>query len=534
MVAQGEQVATLGHRGRLCGLQRCLQVKRFGSLPLLSGIQALEQLLDLVVGETRQAQVDIGGFAEFEREQTSERTREATGARAERGLWNGGRLLGYDLSSDKKGHLTPNPDEVALVNFAFDTYLDCGSLKETAEVLNRRGYRTKGYTSRRGVHHPGVEFGISSVQYLLRNPAYVGKKEINKKKAATGETDRYRLVDAVWPAIVDEEKFGRVQRLMAANAHSNHNGSRPVRHAYVLGGLLKCGRCGSRMEGRSGTGRLKVTYYYYVCRNRDCGLRVAAEEIEGAVLDRIRELGGNEEICQKLVAESNKRLQKTLPELTERRRALMRSLDEVRAQADKVIGTWSSMGEEEGRLFLKEKLSELTQRRSDLERGIEETDAAIAQVKREQVKVEMVRSALARVGELYACLKPFEQKELVRLVLRSAEVGDRQIVMELYRTEYLQDEQPLEMATAQSIPRFEPPDWLPGLVPLSVLHDTFEVRLLSLIRWTEKVIGVWTRTGKRAVANEWQEMIRTRSARIPASWPSESAYREPGLLRFLV
>ena len=36
-------------------------------------------------------------LAEFEREQTAERTREATTARAERGLWNGGRLLGYDL-----------------------------------------------------------------------------------------------------------------------------------------------------------------------------------------------------------------------------------------------------------------------------------------------------------------------------------------------------------------------------------------------------------------------------------------------------
>ena len=98
----------------------------------------------------------------------------------------------------------PNPRETTLVNYTFDTYLDLGSIKETAEVLNRRGYRNKVFESRRGKHHPGVEFSISSVQYLLKNPAYVGKKKINKKGLKGHEC---RLVPAVWLGIVDEEKY---------------------------------------------------------------------------------------------------------------------------------------------------------------------------------------------------------------------------------------------------------------------------------------------------------------------------------------
>ena len=193
-------------------------------------------------------------LAEFEREQTAERTRDATQARSERGLWNGGQLLGYDLDPNHKGYLIPNEAEVALVNFAFDRYLGTGSIKETLDALNRNGYRTKAYASRRGKVHTGSEFNFTSVQYLLKNPAYVGKKEVNKKGG-----DERRLVDAVWPAIVDEEKFEQVQRLMATNGRTNHNGSRPVRHTYVLNsGLLHCGRCWSPMEGRSGTGRLGV------------------------------------------------------------------------------------------------------------------------------------------------------------------------------------------------------------------------------------------------------------------------------------
>jgi len=167
-------------------------------------------------------------LAEFEREQTAERTRDATSARADRGLWNGGRLLGYDLDANSKGNLIPNPDEAGVVNFAFDSYLESGSIAETAKRLNSRGFRTKAFTSRRDVVHPGKEFQDTVVQYLLKNHAYIGKKEVNKStKARENGTRPYRLVDAVWLAIVDPDKFDRAQRLMAANGRTNHNGARP-------------------------------------------------------------------------------------------------------------------------------------------------------------------------------------------------------------------------------------------------------------------------------------------------------------------
>ncbi len=272
----------------------------------------LKQNYDTTTPQGRLFVTMMIAFAEFEREQTSERTREATAARAERGLWNGGRLLGYDLDSERKGHLIPNTDEAVIVNFAFDTYLDCGSITETRKTLNLRGCRTKAYTSRRDKHHPGTPFTISSVQYMLKNPAYIGKKEINRRV----ESPERRVVDAVWPGIVDQEKFLAVQRLMASNGRTNHNGARTVRHAHVLsGGLLYCGRCESVMEGRSGTGRLAVRYYYYVCRNRECGLRVAAHEIEDAVAQRIQDIAADDEVLEFLVGETNKRMARRKPAL---------------------------------------------------------------------------------------------------------------------------------------------------------------------------------------------------------------------------
>ncbi|MEX2225958.1 MAG: recombinase family protein [Dehalococcoidia bacterium] len=82
------------------------------------------------------------------------------------------------------------------MNFAFDSYLASGSIKLTMQALNSRGYRTKSYTSRRERHHPGSAFTTSSTQYLLKNPAYIAKKEINKSAKVRGKRE-YKMVDAI-------------------------------------------------------------------------------------------------------------------------------------------------------------------------------------------------------------------------------------------------------------------------------------------------------------------------------------------------
>jgi site-specific DNA recombinase len=392
-------------------------------------------------------------LAEFEREQTSERTRDAVLARAERGLWNGGQLLGYDLDANRKGYLVPNDDEVTLVNFVFEKYLALGSLVETTAAVNARGYRTKAYTSRRGQVHAGAAFNLTSIQYLLKNPAYIGKKEVNKAAKSGGQ---YQLVDAVWSGIIDPEKFAEAQRLLAVNSRTRHNGAATVRHVYPLSeGILHCGRCQTRMEGRSGTGRLGKTYFYYVCRNKECGLRVSAEEIEDAVIGRIAAIAQDPDLLHDLVAATNARLQRHAPALTKRQKALKRSLLAVKVEADKIMAQWAAMEGTEARPFLTEKLTDLGQRRADLERGLRETEDALTRVAEQGVSAESIRHGLGKFDAVYACLKPYEQKELVRLVLHRAEVGDRKIVLEINGG--IAGSMPLTQNS-----RFGIPNWLPG------------------------------------------------------------------------
>src|SRR6266540_5363277 len=298
-------------------------------------------------------------LAQFERETTGERTRDAVAARSQRGLWNGGRILGLDLDSERKGYLLVNEQEAEAVRFAFESYVSVGAFSETTAALNRSGYRTKAYQSRNGKEHPGVPFRLTTVQYLLKNVAYVGKK------AVSGPAGGKILVDAVWPAIVDQALFDQAQQLMATNRRSNGNRARALKHTYALNaGLLWCGACGAAMEGRSGTGRLGQRYYYYACKNRDCNLRVVADEIEGAVVDRIGVLAGEEGLLSSIVAATNARLHRQRPGLIRRRRAHQRDLKAVKAETDRLLLGWASFHGTDAQAAANAKFGELAERRS--------------------------------------------------------------------------------------------------------------------------------------------------------------------------
>src|SRR6266540_1593620 len=260
----------------------------------------------------------FAAVAQLEREQVSERTRDALAARAERGLFNGGQLLGLNPDPQRKGYLVVNEAEAEALRFAFDTFLALGSVKGTVDRATARGYRTKAYTSRRGKVHAGKPFGISTMQYLLRNRAYIGEVELDKRKGR-GRSEVV-VVGANWPPIVDREVFDEVQRLLDANARTRTNQAKQYQHVYVLSsGLLVCSGCGTNMEGRSGIGN-GGRYFYYACRNKTCKVRVAAPEIEGLVLDHLRSLATSNGILDKLVSATNTRLQHQLPALQKRKR----------------------------------------------------------------------------------------------------------------------------------------------------------------------------------------------------------------------
>jgi len=376
-------------------------------------------------------------LAQFEREQTSERNRDTSLARANRGLWNGGYLLGYDLDPAKEKYLIPNADERVAVNFAFDKCLELGSAVGAMKALNSHGFRTKGYTSRRGQPHAAKKFSYMSTFQLLTNLAYIGKKEINKKKKGQDQTkllegQRYKTVPARWEPIVDEEKFWKVQELLKRNSKSRHNSAKAVKHNYIVNGVLFCAKCGSEMQGRPGNGARGVKYYYYYCKNKECGFKVPASEVERVVLQRIMELSGRPDILEGIVKRTNERMKTELPQLRERKEVFEKELDDIKASAAGIIRDREKIGGEKGEVFVREALEELGARRQGKETGIQEVEQAIREIERESVSGNDVMQALSHFTAIFAQIPPYQQKDLVKLVVHRVELAPDSMKLALW------------------------------------------------------------------------------------------------------
>jgi site-specific DNA recombinase len=106
-------------------------------------------------------------FAQFEREIIGERTRDKIAAARRKGKWSGGMpLLGYDV--DPKGFkLVVNEAEAERVRAIFALYLQHQALLPVIQELERRGWRSKRWTTRKGKTRGGLPFTRTSLYQLL-------------------------------------------------------------------------------------------------------------------------------------------------------------------------------------------------------------------------------------------------------------------------------------------------------------------------------------------------------------------------------
>ena len=397
----------------------------------------LRQNIDTTTAHGKFTALVFMALAEFERGQDSERSKISSSERAKEGLWTGGQpFLGYDFDPNKKGNLIPNAKEKIIVNFAFDYYLKCGSIFETTKELNRRGYRTKEFitSDKKPKHHPAREFAYSTVRILLTNYAYIGKKEINKKFRDLKNPEQrkcYKRVNAIWNSIIEEEKFYRVQKLIEKNNTTKHNVAKPIKHNYIFnGGLLWCAKCNHQMEGRSGTGKKGVRYYYYICKN--CKFKISATEIEKVVINRIKELAKRKDVLPKLINVANGLAQKELPQLRKQKELLEKELNKNKNLVENVIKIRAKIVTDKNALILKDELNKFGKRRQEIENGISSVQSMIEEIEGKAIGKELIKVALDKMKNVFNALQPYEQKELVRNVLHKAILAEDEIKIGLY------------------------------------------------------------------------------------------------------
>lgn len=181
-------------------------------------------------------------FAELERNMTSERVSAVMLARAEQGLWNGGKVpFGYSYDKATK-EFTLNDLEADLVAFIFDSYLKEKSLIRVSRILNKKGELKRGYV-----------WTVSSVSTMIKNPFYCGKVRYNCHTEVVGSSKRkitdpseWIIVDGTHPSIVTVDEWDSVQKILFSQRRNQNPSYRRI-HLHMFSNYLTCEKCGSNM-----------------------------------------------------------------------------------------------------------------------------------------------------------------------------------------------------------------------------------------------------------------------------------------------
>ena len=276
-------------------------------------------------------------FAEFERAMISERTRDKSHASRRRGKWMGGQLpLGFDRHTDG-GKLVVNPAESKRVRQIFQLFLEHGSIIDTVQEINRRGWTLKRWITKGGREYGGGAFDKFSLKRLLTNHVYVGQVLF-----------RGEIFPAEHEAIVDREAWDRVQGLLNDGATSPRR--RSTRSPALLAGILRCAACECAMTPTySSKGRIRYRYYLCIKAHRrgwkTCpSPSIPATEIEKFVVDRIRAIGSDPDLVTRTVEEAGRQLAARKTELEAEAQRIQKNLDRAHEFLRRGIDTVSGSG----------------------------------------------------------------------------------------------------------------------------------------------------------------------------------------------
>ncbi len=348
-------------------------------------------------------------FAQFEREIIAERTRDKVAATRRKGKWTGGTpLLGYDLDP-RGGRLLVNEEEAMRVRAIFALYLEQQSLLPVVQELERRGWLSKSWQTRKSRTRAGRLFTKTSLYRLLTNVVYAGKVRY-KDEVHPGEQ----------PALIDADTFRHVQALL--RSHGPVIGA-PSLHRFssLLMGLLRCVPCDCAMTPAHTTRKGSQRYRYYVCSGtqkrgwQTCPSKsIPAAQIEQLVIGQIQQMGRDPQVLHDVLEQVRQQDEGRLAEWESERVGLERDLLRGQSELRKLlleVGTGATSG------GVVSRLAELQERVGQVEQWIARLRSQREAVQQERLDEAEATRVLAGLDPAWGTMTPQEQARVVQLLV---------------------------------------------------------------------------------------------------------------------
>ncbi|WLR54321.1 recombinase family protein [Mesobacillus subterraneus] len=199
----------------------------------------------------------VAALAQWERENLAERVKMGMLKKANLGEWLGGTTpFGYE---QENGKFLIIDDEAKIVKMIFQMARTKG-MDSIARQLNQMGYRTR----------KGSEWAGYTVQYIAKNPIYIGKFRFNDERHQLRKPlSEQQLFDTDIENIINEKEFWDLQAILEKRSE---NKGRGMTGGYYFTSLLRCGKCGSPMQGTVYKFKNPVrSVKYYRCSHKTKG-----------------------------------------------------------------------------------------------------------------------------------------------------------------------------------------------------------------------------------------------------------------------
>ncbi|WP_061313228.1 recombinase family protein [Clostridium botulinum] len=271
----------------------------------------------------------IGAFAEMDRENIISNCKMGMKERAVKGLWNGGRMLGYKSNSEKQLKIVDSEAEIVKLIFNLFAYKNLG-YKKIACYLNERGYKTLKNSS----------WAIHSIRQIVNNPTYIGYIRWGQyldwsKKRRKGKNTDCQLFKGQHTPIIDMDTWEKAQAIIDINKGKFN---KLYEGDFILTGLLRCPKCGASMISHRTKKRNKPNefYRYYQCSNffnkgkSICTSNlIHADVAEKYVLTKINEIISSNEVIDCILKKINLNSQNEIKPLKNKISSLENQLSKV-------------------------------------------------------------------------------------------------------------------------------------------------------------------------------------------------------------
>lgn len=183
-------------------------------------------------------------------------------------------LLGYFFQNNT---LVPNPKEVPIVKYIFNSYLSGKGMEEIAEELNAANLKTD--------KKPSGRWHSTMIKYILSNEKYIGDSLVQKKftpdelplrqKRNNGEISQYYIQNS-HPAIISKEIYEAVQELLQQRIEQH--APKQKMQKSPLSNIMQCGLCGSAFHKHKSNGEICWFCYQHRKGKTLCPMGILCEK----------------------------------------------------------------------------------------------------------------------------------------------------------------------------------------------------------------------------------------------------------------